>query len=268
MDNGSIDATQTIISSFVGRLPIRSIIEPRQGISHARNAAFREVRGETMVWTDDDTIPDTGWLRAYEVAFVAYPSDALFGGLIQPVLEQPVTPWFRDARPALAWLMAERDLGEAPIPLTGENDSIPFGANYAVRTAVQRQFPMNLDYGAGTSLFGEETSSFKEMLQAGHTGRWTPDAIVQHLISPDRQTERYVRWWFNMLGRTATHLGRTADGPRVFGVPRWLWRRGLELELRYWIARWRSPPSVWVQLMVHRAFLEGQVRYFREQTSG
>ena len=192
IDNACSDDTRDVIAGFAGRLPIRTEFEPRPGLSHARNRAMASARGRYLVGTDDDVLVEAGWLRAYRAAFARWPDAALFAGRIVPVLQEPVTDWFARHKAKLGYPLAARDMGDRPIALSLEADRHPFGANYAVRTEIQRLFPFDGELGAGTSHFGEEVTVFKAMLAAGHSGRWLPDCRVEHLIGPERQTRSYV----------------------------------------------------------------------------
>ncbi len=263
VDNGSTDGTQDVVKQFEARLPIRTVLEPRPGLAIARNTASAHARGDHMACTDDDVIVAADWLGAYAAAFARWPDAALFGGRIVPVLEEPVTPWFPKALPHLGLPFAARNLADTPIALKPDGDTIPFGANYAVRTAVQRQFPFDPELGAGKLHFGEETTCFMAMLAAGHEGRWLPDCVVEHMIAPKRQTAAYVADWFSGLGRTEAWRGECPDGPRIFGVPRWLWRRLAVRTLNYRLSRLHARPDVWMRKLVALAQDQGRIAHFK-----
>ncbi len=263
VDNGSTDGTQDVVKQFESRLPIRAVLEPRPGLAIARNTATACARGAYMVCTDDDVVVQADWLRAYVAAFAQWPDAALFGGRIIPVLEEPVTPWFPGVMPHLGLPLAARNLADTPTALRPDGDAIPFGANYAVRSAVQRLFPFNPKLGPGNLHFGEETTCFMAMLMAGHAGHWLPNCVVEHMISPERQTAGYVAQWFKGLGRTEAWLGGCADGPRLFGAPRWLWRRLVIRTLDYRLSRLHAQPGVWIRKLIALAQDRGRIQHFR-----
>ena len=262
VDNGSTDDTAAVVAAFEGRLPIRMQAESRPGASNARNAAASNAAGQYMVWTDDDVVVDPGWLVAYLESFREWPSDDLFAGRILPVLEPPVTDWFEKAASCIHFVLAIRDMGEVAIPLSTAIEHVPYTANCAVRTDVQRLFPFDPRRGPGTKYFGDETTAFKAMMTAGHSGRWVPQSNVQHMISSNRQTVEYVTWWYETLGRTLVWEGaETYTGAGLLGVPRWLWRRAITGELAFRMARLTSPPEVWVSKLVQASMDRGRVRY-------
>ena len=48
VNNNSPDNTAAVLESFVTRLPLRHVLETRQGIAHARNRAALEARGDIV----------------------------------------------------------------------------------------------------------------------------------------------------------------------------------------------------------------------------
>jgi hypothetical protein len=264
VDNASNDATTDVIGSFENRLPIRRLYEAEPGLSNARNAAVASARGQYMVCTDDDVVVFGDWLTSYVNAFHKWPATSLFGGHIIPLLEEPATEWFTRVVPQLGGMLAIRNLGDSPMVLPVDNEYLPFGANFAVQTEIQRRFPFPANRGPGKVYLGDETPSFMAMLEAGHEGRWLPESRVHHLIGSSRQNEAYIRWWFESLGRTVVWEGRERHmGPQLFAAPRWLWRRALSGELKYRRLRLTSPPEIWVKQLIEVSLDWGRLRQFR-----
>ena len=210
VDNGSTDTTRAVIESFEGRLPIRYVREHTPGLSNARNCGVAAARGRYICWTDDDVEIDTGWLAAYADAFAAYPDDAVFGGVIEPKLQQPATPWF--ARLVNRWpvngIVAKRDFGSEAIPLGYENDRVPWGANFAIRAAEQKQhlYDPHLGVSPVQRRSGEESQVIFEILSGGATGRWTPRSKVFHIFPIERQSLKYTFVHFHAIGETQAYL--------------------------------------------------------------
>jgi Glycosyl transferase family 2 len=263
IDNASTDGTRGVVEGFAGRLPLRLEAEPLPGLSHARNRAVAGARGRYIAWTDDDVVVGRDWLAGYARAFARWPQAALFGGPVTPVLLPPVTAWVQDNMALLAHPLGARAFGPVPLPLSSAADRLPFGANFAVRTADQRRFPYDPALGAGPlRRLAEETAVFEAMLAAGGTGWWVPDSAVAHMIPPERQTVAALRRYYAAAGATDAHR-HGAAGPRLFGVPRWLWRRAAAAGLRYRLARLAAPPAVWLPHLIVLAQAEGAIRYWR-----
>jgi glycosyltransferase involved in cell wall biosynthesis len=216
VDNGSSDNTAEVAMSFHPRLPIRVAREDAAGLSHARNRGVAEARGDYICWTDDDVLIDRDWLATYAEAFARHPEAAVFGGEIIPVLEAPTPPWF--ARFAGQWplttLLAQRNYGDQPVPLSFEKAVVPWGANFAVRTAEQRA--VNYEPGLGVSPLqkrvGEEAEAVFRIMKRGATGWWVPGARVRHIIPVKRQTWRYVYEYFLSYGETVAYMERAWPG--------------------------------------------------------
>ena len=64
VDNNSKDDTGQVIDSFIDRLPLTHLFEPRPGKSCALNHALDHVElGEIVVITDDDIVHREDWLH-------------------------------------------------------------------------------------------------------------------------------------------------------------------------------------------------------------
>lgn len=103
------------------------------------------------------------------------------------------------------------------------------------------------------------------MLDAGLTGRWVPTARVRHSIPRERQTTRYLRGYFFAQGQRRPP--QTPDGvPKLWGRPRWLWRRAMEAELTYRMRRLGRRPETWIRDLIEASVLWGQLRGVRDAT--
>lgn len=92
-DDAASDEARRQVESRADRSrpPVRYIpVTASQGPAGARNAGWRAARGEIIAFTDDDTIPDPGWLRGGLAAFAADPEiDAATGRVVVPLPEDP-----------------------------------------------------------------------------------------------------------------------------------------------------------------------------------
>ncbi|MBV9958686.1 MAG: glycosyltransferase family 2 protein, partial [Acidobacteria bacterium] len=193
INNNSTDATPATLAAFASRLPLRAVFEAEPGLSHARNRAVHEAAGDYILWTDDDVLVDAEWLAAYSEAFTEWPDASVFGGNIEPWFEGTPPEWLPRVWQRVASAYASRDLGEESVALS--TSVMPFGANFAVRTAEQRQclYDPRLGVRPGSIMGGEETTVIRRLLADGHTGRWVPRARVRHYIPQARQTIKYLR---------------------------------------------------------------------------
>ena len=260
IDNNSTDDTAATLQRFAGRLPLRAIFEPRPGQSHARNRAVAEATGDYLIWTDDDVLVDRRWLAAYAQAFERWPTAAFFGGPIEPWFEGTPPRWLADHWRNVAHAFSVRELGDVPFPF--DDSQVPYGANCAFRADVQRRYSYDPSLGLrpGANVRGEEVKVMRQMLADGLTGWWVPEARVRHYIPRDRQTLRHLRQFFGGQGEQRGRDLPSLDAPQWFGRPRWLWRRALTAEARFWRIRVTSGPEAWLTELKETAKVWGELR--------
>ncbi len=195
IDNNCTDRTKEVCDRFASELPMRYLSEPSQGLSHARNRALAEARGEVVVFTDDDVILSPGWLAAYAQAVDDFPDAAYFGGKIVPTWPAGKPRWVRDVNmPLLAGLFGSYDLGPER-RLYSDTDMHPYGANFALRRSLfERLGDFRTDLGMRGNVpgRGEEAEYFKRAKERGFTGAYVPEAMCQHRVDPRHLTLSYL----------------------------------------------------------------------------
>ena len=72
---------------------------PQRGPAANRNHGARQAKGEWLVFTDDDCLPDPGWLQAYADAITQHPECRAFEGAILPD----------------HWDLLKKDMAECPV---------------------------------------------------------------------------------------------------------------------------------------------------------
>jgi len=189
VDNNSSDHTPEVIHKYTQMLAphLRSVFESKQGLSHARNRALNEAKGEIVCFLDDDVKVDPEWLEAVSAAFIKY-SASVVGGrsyLIYP-----------NSRPS--WLPMEREGSLSLLDYGGEtlvNVSKPlFGLNFSVL----REFALYVggfdpSFGrSGKSLMcGEEYDLTERIRSAGGIVVYEPKAVVGHIVRPERLSKKW-----------------------------------------------------------------------------
>src|SRR5690348_6834853 len=64
VDNNSRDDTRAVVEEVAASWPrLRYEFEGAQGLSHARNRGIGAARGDVILFTDDDVLPESDWLR-------------------------------------------------------------------------------------------------------------------------------------------------------------------------------------------------------------
>src|SRR5438132_160109 len=218
VNNNSTDQTESVIASYEGRLPIRRLREPRQGVSRAANCALAAATGDLVVWTADDVLVDSEWLASYHAASLAWPDAAFFGVAVFPWYEAPPPAWIENSNGASWGVLGLRHYDDTVRPFAKEEE--PIGNNMAVRRKVHQRFPFDEGLGyVGDRLGGGEDLDLVERLtRAGLRGIWVGTARIRHWVPRSRMTYKYVWNWCFAAGAQDIAAGRIA-GRRVLGMP-------------------------------------------------
>lgn len=234
VDNNSTDGTSEVLARYAATGRIQSVVEPRQGLSHARNTALNAAKGDLIAWIDDDVRVGHQWLTALVRAAHEMPQAGGFGGLITPWFVQAPDPDLVYAFPELARGFCGLDLGSVTRLL--HHDEYVWGANMAFRRQQIGAVRFDPDYGVSGMANrggGEEVLFIDALRGAGVQLAWVPDMCVQHYVSPHRMTLEYLREYTIELGRFRWRRGLIQDGgaQRILHVPRWLLRRAVHLRI-------------------------------------
>lgn len=183
IDNNSTDSTKVVCEPFVLCHPqkFRYIFEAKQGKSLALNSAIHEARGDVLVFTDDDCIPDPGWVGAIVHEFASDPSLFVLGGRVEL--------YCKEDRPITIRTYMERILF---CSLDQLFSLIP-GCNMAIRRDV---FDAVGDFdpllGPGTKVEAAEDIEFLyRVFKKGFKIVYCPDVLVYH--NHGRRTDAQVQ---------------------------------------------------------------------------
>lgn len=255
VDNNCTDDTQQVLKKHSRRLPLRAVFEKEPGLSNARNLAIESARGDLLVWTDDDVCVSPEWLVTYRNALDEYPNAAFFGGPITPRFDEEPPRWLRSTMPYVEQIYGKIDMGPKDRPLTPE--ALPFGANFAVRNNLPRQFHFNSSLGRREAemLAGEETAFMHDLLNAGYQGVWLANARIEHCIPPQLMTLEY-------LSNRLIGSGKTVRDMKL-GKQRNKWHMRAKIAFYESICRafqWLGRPEIWVRYRLRASFLRGQLQ--------
>ncbi|XVU22097.1 glycosyltransferase [Actinoplanes sp. CA-054009] len=195
IDNAPVtDATEKVVRAAARRGPVDYLLEPRAGLSFARNAATKAAPGQILAWIDDDEVADPNWLAEIARALHEHPEADVISGVIVPAeLETRAQIWFeqfgghskgRGFKPdTFGPHTAHRQSPLYPLP--------PFatGANMTFRPGVIERIGMwDTALGAGTPAMGsEDTLAFTQVLLSGGTIVYQPSAVTRHYHRRDYQ---------------------------------------------------------------------------------
>ncbi len=222
VDDGSTDETWPVLQRLADSSSFRLVVlrlEHNSGPAAARNAGWRAARGDVVVFTDDDCIPQPGWLRA--------------------LLERIST----------ADLVQGRTL---PVP-EREPDRGPFARSLWVHSEDGRYQTCNIAYrrdvlerlggfdegfrslpfrGYNSPTYGEDTDLAWRAKEAGAVSVFEPSALVHHEVY------------------SSSYLAHLRDMGRRVGLVRTV---GRHPELRRhlhsrWFYQGSHPPALWAAL--------------------
>ena len=181
IDNNSTDDTKKIATDFCEKHNIfRYIFEEKQGLSHARNRAIAEAKGEYLAYIDDDAIADKDWIEKIESVIQNNKDITAFGGPIYPWYNKEKPKWFKDE-------FATHSYGKQHFQLNEQNR--PFGlsgSNMIFKKEILNKYNgFSTEYGmTGDKIaFGEESFLFNKMLKNSENIQYFPDIKVSHLVS-------------------------------------------------------------------------------------
>ena len=197
IDNASTDDTPSIVegaANSASPFSIRRVLEPRQGSSFARNRAIDEAHGDVIAFIDDDAIADCDWLRAMLSALDGRGLDVACG-MVLPRWTTPPPRWL-GSRLIVKLAVHDRATIESVSPDQNEALQNYFSANVAFRrSAFERfgRFREDLGVVGKNPMSGEDTELFARIIARGGKVGFVRDAIVHHLIGPERMTAEYLR---------------------------------------------------------------------------
>jgi GT2 family glycosyltransferase len=190
VDNApSDDEPAKTFRNVVGDDPrFRYVMEPRPGLSRARNRGVAEASFAHVAFTDDDVLVDPLWLEGVARGFSRDRKAGCVTGLIPSAQLDTQFQRYFDQR---VWWSSRvephvYDLAET----AGESRLFPFdagrigtGANFAVdRELIERIGGFDQALGAGSpTRGGEDLDAFVRVLRAGRSIVYEPSAIVWHL---------------------------------------------------------------------------------------
>lgn len=214
VNNNSTDATESLFASYRAAHPdfdARMVREERQGVSAARNRGIAESRGAYVVVIDDDEVVVPSFLEEYYRLFESDQTVSAAGGCILPRFESTPPAWMSTySERAIAGTV---DLGARVIDFP--EGKFFGGGNHGFRRVVIEQYG-GYDPALGRTgsvlLAGEEKDFYIRLKGGGERIVYLPDAVIYHLINPERLTRDYFTRLCRNIGRSERLRTRALSG--------------------------------------------------------
>jgi GT2 family glycosyltransferase len=191
VDNAGDDATRLLCTSFENRLPIRFSVSTRPGKNAALNDGLKQARGELVLLSDDDVLPESAWLTEMYEGAKRWPQHVLFGGRVLPEWPGSPPPWEMDADLGRwSYSICDPDLPEGPC-----EDFRPLGPNMAVRRSLfdgGLRFCEEIGPKGANYAMGSETELVQQLRVLGHQPVFLPRSRVFHIIRPDQLDHSWI----------------------------------------------------------------------------
>jgi glycosyltransferase involved in cell wall biosynthesis len=194
VDNCPQHASDFVVKTFLSqtRVKIYYLMEKKPGLSVARNTGIKIAKGDIIAFIDDDALADPHWLSAIVSSFTNN-QPICVGGKILPLWPPDVKKpaWLT---PYLKGYLSILDYGDK----TKEIKEFPyfFGTNISFRKKAFKKYGYFRTYlgRKGNSLVaGEDTDFCARLVENGEKLLYNPEAVVHHLIVPERLKKDYFR---------------------------------------------------------------------------
>lgn len=234
VDNNSTDHTKELVRRFVNSDPhFRYLFEPKQGLSHARNAGIAAAQSDLIVFTDDDIEFADDWVQQNFETGQKFPDADYFGGKVLPIWPGPVPSWVKHSMNPFAL----QDWKDKPVVMSPAHPHCLVGASLAIRRrAFDRAGLFSVDTqrvkgGIGST---EDFDWEKKVWEYGGHGVCVPEIVCWSPIDPDRLQKAYHRRWHRGNGKfQAISCNSENEGPRrVLGVPLFVYRQAVQEAIR------------------------------------
>ncbi|OWV79280.1 glycosyl transferase [Rhizobium sp. R635] len=233
VDNNSNDDTFDLLNSYSEKLPITVLQQRKPGKSGALNMALDRVKGDLIVFTDDDIRAEPNWLQAIVDCAVAHPGFGVFGGRIVPDWEKEPKDRFIDWIPMGSTFAIVDETQSGPCDPTKV-----WGPNTIVRrellgTSVRYREDIGPLPGKMFAM-GEDAEIIIRLAASGAKSYRCAEAVVHHWIPASSVTEDWVQKRGERLGygMPALFPDEVPEGVRISGVPLPTWIESAQWALR------------------------------------
>ncbi|MEO8664522.1 MAG: glycosyltransferase [Ignavibacteria bacterium] len=198
-DNNSTDNTKAVVEEWQAKsdVPVKYIMEPRQGAHIARNTAAKSAKGEILYFTDDDMIADKNLLVNIVKVFDMNFNVAVAGGKVLPKWEFDPPEWllkyFKNGSLSLIEKSEKLIIASYDIGIYSCHQAM-------LKEVLFKCGGFNPDIVKEKLMGNGETGLNIKILDAGYNFAYVDDAISYHMIPRSRMTQKYLNYRFGNQG--------------------------------------------------------------------
>jgi glycosyltransferase involved in cell wall biosynthesis len=219
VDDGSTDDTSAVARAAIDDDPrFRLVPTPNRGPASARNVACAQATTEWLAFTDDDCIPQPGWLEALLATAVNQGAEVVQGRTISdPAVKRKEIGWFARGKSVKEW-------------------SVRFQTCNLLVKASRLRAIGGFDESFPPRGFGEDTDAGLRMVKGGATTAFASEAVVHHRVLVMTYLgflQRRYRW------AQVVHMVAVNPDTRVVFPHRYVAQR---MHVAFWVS---LPLSAW-----------------------
>lgn len=233
VENGSPGTTAKVCRNLGHHVPIHYHHLREPGVARALQFGLTTIGAGPVVFVDDDVRVGDDFLVAYAEAMNEVGRGAVYGGSIEvDYADEPPPTWLL---PYLPYSAKGYD---------ASNASFFLGANFGVYAEDALEVGgFNPELGAGATtpggieLVGQEKDLQQKLFASGFDRVYLGRAKLWHWVPKDRCTPQWALDRIQRNAVTMEWMSKMSAGPKLFGVPRWMWR---ELTRKLFKRAWTS----------------------------
>lgn len=199
VDDGSIEKLDSLVKPFISTLNLNLIRQSNRGPAAARNNGVKSASGEIVAFTDDDCMPDKGWLNGM-VAALDLERDRAVGGRTENQLKDNC--YSQASHLLIEYLYELYSENHSEMQFFTSNNFACFRDTFHELGGFSEEFKSNA---------AEDRDFCRRWQQAGKTLCFAPNAIIFH--AHQLSFSSFLRQHSNYgQGAYTFHKLRAADG--------------------------------------------------------
>lgn len=260
VDNNSTDDSSASLHQYETLLPLTILTEERQGKNFAMNTALSRAKGDLIVFTDDDVIPEKDWLNNIIEISIEKDNFDIFAGTILPNWPTELPAWISHTLNIGMLYAITPDMEPGPVPAWAV-----WGPNMAVRkSALDRTHGFDTQVGPDGStnyIMGSETELLNRLERLGHRAWFAKSAVIHHQIRADQLDRNWALQRYFRFGRSSYKLNNQRASCKHFinDVERWLWTEYVMKSINFLFTGPFSSEKRKIQLQEQLMVIKGQI---------